>query len=105
MAHLLDDAYLKPYEPAIRGRAAQAAARYAAINVLSASEPELANGATMRAVANLTVGNAEDATVQVNKSVGSVSVTVTRPVKCLTFVAGTVFGEAYVSTATSVASY
>ena len=83
--------------------AAYTAARYAAFNAAYTSNTQLIRETSDKAKSNLKDG--ENATVNVELGNKSVSVTVTYPVKTLTFVASTIFGPYYNSKSTSVTTY
>lgn len=105
-------------------KAASAAARYGTINVDqykdSSTKQEYLNGLKTKAADNLPDGgesilcvdgstSAQDSdgitVVSVDVGRSSVSVTVTYPVRTLTFVAGALYGMYYPATSTSVSSY
>ena len=83
--------------------AAYTAARYAAFNAAYTANTQLISETSEKAKSNLRDG--EKATVNVELGSKSVSVTVTYPVKTLTFVASTIFGPYYNSKSTSVTTY
>lgn len=108
--------------------AAATAARYGAINTssyktystrqnflrglvdkVSDNLPEQSNGSILcvdEAIGSLP-GNSETnrTIVQIKVGTNSVSVTVSYPVRTLTFIAGSIYGEYYQATSTSVSSY
>ena len=84
--------------------ASYAGARYAATNVMTVSSAELDYGVSELVADNLP-GDGKDASIDVSVGSDTVSVSVTYPVRTLTFVAGTAFGRYYNARSTSVAVY
>ena len=84
--------------------AAYSAARYGAINAGTVADDQLIRSMEDKAKTNL-YGGGESAVVDVVLGEDSICVTVDCPVKTLTFVAGTFFGQYYNAVSTSVSSY
>ena len=85
--------------------ASYSGARYASLYAGSSTDSTaLVSSVTERAKENL-IGSGNGASVSVAVGTDSVTVTVSYPIKTLTFVASTLFGDYYTSTSTSVASY
>lgn len=84
--------------------AAYTAARYASLNVENESSAELTRKTTERAVSNL-YGTGAGASVDLNIGSENIEVTVNYPIKTLTFVAGTIFGDYYTASSTCVTGY
>ena len=84
--------------------AAYSAARYASLHVASESSSDLTMQTRQRALDNL-IGNANGASVDLEIGDSSLEVTVEDPVKTLTFVAETIFGEYYTASSSCVSSF
>ena len=85
--------------------AAYTGARYVGIYGTELSEEQLVAGVTARVAENLKDRDASHVNVSVNSALREVSITVAYPVKTLTFVASTLFGNYCNLSATDVAAY
>ena len=85
--------------------AAYTGARYVNINAAGLSEEQLISGVQAAVAQNLADGDTSHVEVTVNSSAREVRISVTYPVKTLTFVASTLMGSWCNLTATDVVAY